>query len=511
MGATIVRMMAVVLAMLTASACITHQPTGVGSKRPELDEITCPDEVDILIRSSATCATLTVAAHHGQAGGGVVDLFVVRFAPEGAAPTAVPLLSVGGDLGYGMDMTTLGLQIDGLDREVIAVDPRGVGHSLPSLGCPELTALPVEPSALPAGSARVAEAFDEAVRTCRERLEGEGIDLTAFDLSEMAADMEDLRLALGIERWDVMSTGTTSRIALEYIRRDGEHVSAAVLDSPAWPGRSAPELLGSTARTVGELGETCREDVVCRQRWPDVERAVARVFEQLDSHPVRFRYGSKGTVLFDAGRFERWLRARLAFIRPPGTFIPHALASFADGSAEALELGATRSLGDRLCQGYLPNCWSQLAWSAGTYLTILCRDIVPFDLPSERARHWHMGNGLPEGSPWASECATWDAGTGDPGISEPLRTDVPVLVLLGLFDPYSSPEAANSAMTAMPHGSVIVSEVNGHAVTGTEQSVLELCMVRLRDAWLADPGSPPAIDCRGKTPFDFRLPLDWAI
>ena len=69
----------------------------------------------------------------------------------------------------------------------------------------------------------------------------QGVDLGAYNLREVAADAEDLRIALGIERWNLRGLGSGSRIAFEILRRYGEHVRAVWLDSPEIPAGGSPD------------------------------------------------------------------------------------------------------------------------------------------------------------------------------------------------------------------------------------------------------------------------------
>ena len=82
-----------------------------------------------------------------------------------------------------------------------------------------------------------------------------------------------------------------------------------------------------------------------------------------------------------------WLRARLAFIRPPGTFVPNAIETLADGSDKAI-MQASRLTSRQLCQGFLPSpCWTDLVTSWGVHLSVMCRDVLP--LPTElNSVHW---------------------------------------------------------------------------------------------------------------------------
>ena len=48
--------------------------------------------------------------------------------------------------------------------------------------------------------------------------------------------MEDLRRALGVKEWNLMTSSSSSRIALEVMDRYPDHVRSATLDSPEFAG-----------------------------------------------------------------------------------------------------------------------------------------------------------------------------------------------------------------------------------------------------------------------------------
>jgi pimeloyl-ACP methyl ester carboxylesterase len=488
------------------------------SSRPIYRAVECPSEVALVVLVDVECGSLMVPAHRGRADVDDLRLFVARLRPDSSDPGRDPVLLLGGDLGTAPDYVTLGGQVEGLDREVVVLDARGTGRSEPSLACPEIEQVR-RLFEVPVDHPRTRREFLAAIHACRDRLVSRGVDVSAFDLREMAADAEDLRIALAIDRWNVLALGTTSRIALEYVRTFPRHVRSIVLDSPAWPGVDPfVEGVEATRHAVSAMAKVCSEDSGCRRYTRDFAADVRSVASMLESNPVVVDNGDEGRVLFDPGWFLVWLRTRLTFIRPPGTYVPHAVAEFARGSTDVFRQQVTRlRTGNQryeLCQLFLPNCWPELSQSFGVYLSVMCRDVVPFIDPGSVTAHLRGDPGYEDvfgRPPLLAACAAWDAGRGDPETATAVRSAVPTLVILGEFSAFGQPSSAREAIAAMTNGYLVVSSTNGHQVTGTRQELPNLCMVQVRDAWLDDPTGHPETPCTDDVPFDYSLSLDWEI
>src|SRR5690606_19112536 len=116
-------------------------------------------------------------------------------------------------------------------RDVILWDQRGAGRAVPSLNCPEkeeavmaalTTTDPVEVEL---------QRNVDATQACRDRLVGEGIDLNDYNTHASVNDMEALRVAMGIDTWNVQGGSYGTRIGLAYARQHPDPIRALVLDS----------------------------------------------------------------------------------------------------------------------------------------------------------------------------------------------------------------------------------------------------------------------------------------
>ena len=70
---------------------------------------------------------------------------------------------------------------------------------------------------------------------CGQAYQAAGVDLTKYNTPENAADIEDLRLALGYEQLNLVGGSYGTRLALEAMRFRPATIRSAVLDLLAPP------------------------------------------------------------------------------------------------------------------------------------------------------------------------------------------------------------------------------------------------------------------------------------
>ena len=148
--------------------------------------------------------------------------------------------------------------------------------------------------------------------TACHRLVSEGVDLSAYNLAEMAADVEDLRIALGVDRWNLGTGVTWSTVLFEVMRRYPEHLRTVILDSPDVPQVDlfSEAIIGiplRDARTVRGVPRRTELPASC----PDLERTFATI----SSSWARRRPGSRparGSSRILDSTVVRFLRQLLA-------------------------------------------------------------------------------------------------------------------------------------------------------------------------------------------------------
>ena len=92
----------------------------------------------------------------------------------------------------------------------------------------------------------------------------EGIDFSSYQIRGIAEDIVDLRIALGIDKWNLYGVTFGSRIALELIAIDEAAINSVVLDSPL-PGNVAAydSLPHESERAINFAIDNCQKIKKC--------------------------------------------------------------------------------------------------------------------------------------------------------------------------------------------------------------------------------------------------------
>jgi pimeloyl-ACP methyl ester carboxylesterase len=487
-----------IIALLTACTGASSSASSV----PSFAAARCPEDVEIQLLVRHSCGHLTVRQDRGGSDGRTLTLFVVRIPPPDERPRPDPILILGDNIGAIPEYGGHQGEAARMHRVVYILEQRGVGHSRPELSCPEVDRVSAEGLAERSDDPSIRPRLLAAVRACRARLISSGVAPQDFDLGAMAADVEDLRRALGIASWDLAAYGSLSRLALEVIREHPEHVRAAYLDSPQFPQLDeATEAVSGTGYMLDRLIEACQADASCRVSYPNLRQAWAAAIAKLAADPIE-AHTPLADVLVDPGSFVRGVQADLSENTAELSRFP---ALVVDTSHRRLSSEVTTTLATHgsLCVGFRFHCSEH--FSTGAYLSVLCRDEAPFVDPSAPPAVAPGIPGLTEAfaaNPYLMACPAWHVPPAPSPIHSSVKASVPVLMVVGHFDPYSPAQLINELGGAL---------VNSFLIEVPAQSHVPLlgsgCQIRIRDRWLDHPASPPTgTDCLGELKLHFGPP-----
>jgi len=508
------RLLAVALGLTVVAACDaarvpTTSPLGTAIAEgpsvgtafvPTFASTTCPDDVTANVVIAVTCGYLTVLEDRTKPAGRTIRLFVTRFDPPGGTTTPDPVITLGhlaSQDGYG-DMASGGQRTH---RVLYLLDPRGIGHSTPSLDCPEVPLVGPDVAGLRLRDPARAAIVTKAVTACHDRLVAQGIDLAAYDLAANAADIDDLRTALGLTTWNLMTNGDTSRLAFEVARRYPAGLRSLVIDSPSLP---SPDFLsvgpGSLDLALSRLVSTCGAAPACATAFPDTGAMIRAAISALDAKPVTLavsgtvdaiRLGHPIPVVIDGAALVRILRFRLGSGAASGAGLAlDAVRDAIDGKVTADDPNVQAIASDTGdCVGIVTNCERT---NLGALYSISCRDFAgEVDASSLTAsvagRAAYAAVFAP--SPLLTPCASWGVAPEPPSATATSLTGgVPTLILRGVFDPYSAASSdVARAVAGAPNVFLIDVPNQSYNTLGFNE-----CPRAIRNAWIDAPTATPA-------------------
>ncbi len=185
---------------------------------------------------------------------------------------------------------------------MILFDQRGTGYSPPALDCPETTQASLDQLDKVLTPEEADNQYNQALTACHDRLTTQGYNLAAYNSAESAADINDLRIALGIQEWNLYGISYGTRLALTTLRDYRQGIRSVVIDSVYPPQASlVTDTPADFARALNLVFDTCAADQTCNSAYPDLKQVLFDTARKLNTtpaktHPHPARPGSIGSA-----------------------------------------------------------------------------------------------------------------------------------------------------------------------------------------------------------------------
>lgn len=338
------------------------------------------------------------------------------------------------------------------ERDLVFVDQRGTGEP-DRLGC-ELGRRGDLQSYLDAQ-------FPLAqVRRCRAELEKK-FDLTLYSTAWGADDLDDARAWLGYDKINLWGGSYGTRMAQVYLRRHPEYVRAVALSGAVPMDETLPlSHAANGQRALDLVLASCEKDAACSKAFPQVREELRQVLDRVGREPVPATVrapetGQPAEIRLNRGTLADGLRW-LLYGRPTAAGIPLLLHEAARGNWTPL---AEASVNARM--GILD------ALANGLFFSVTCSEDLPFIDPAtipQRTVGSFLGDDRVRSQ--AAACAAWPHGAPEAGHREPVRSNVPVLVINGERDPVTPPEFGERAVRHLSNVLRLVIPAGGHYGNG---------------------------------------------
>lgn len=487
---TLLPLTALLLASLAVAGGVTAPKV---APIPTFRAVTCPADV-----KASKCGFVKVPLDHAQPGGPQIELFVAVQGVSDKVPVdkkaADPLFYLEGGPG-GPSAPSVGpLGQAFQNREVVGIDQRGVGRSLPSLNCAPLTALM---NRVDLETADVLPLFQKAMTQCAADLRGKGVKLEYFNTAQAALDVDTVRRALGYSQINLYGASYGTRLAQEVMRRAPEGLRAVVLDSVI------PVTVDRVARTPLALQEglqrvfaACKADQGCDTKYPDLERTYRDVLKKLDTQPLKLNAQKMNSNL-DAVAMQGIVFNSMYF--PDGIAqIPGLIVAARDGDTKTIEGSFAVKLLEALADS--------LTWPA--FFTNECMGEVAYSSPAALEKGLKAAPefaGVLRSSPSISSpsvfgvCKSLGLTAPTPLENAGLNSDVPTLLLAGEFDPVTPVNWLREAQAGLSKGQSLVIKGASHGSGLTSE-----CGFLTVFTFLQDPSKQVAPPCAGTGKLTFK-------
>ena len=166
--------------------------------------------------------------------------------------------------------------------DVIFLDQRGIGDSVPNL---VYRPTDVDPSRFFLDEEAALEIMVAGLRQGAEHFRSRGVDLAGYTTAESADDLNDLRLALGAEKLNLLGFSYGTHLAQAAIKRHGEHLANVIVCGVEGLGHT--HKLPSTMDTAfRKLALLAARDPVIADEVPDLVALLDEALAKLAEEPM---------------------------------------------------------------------------------------------------------------------------------------------------------------------------------------------------------------------------------
>jgi len=326
--------------------------------------------------AEAERGTMYVPVNRSNTASGVLALEIYRFKANASATKGTPpvFLLHGGPsfLGLAERLARSGFYESDIVpfREIadlVVVSQRGIGPSKPTTLCDRPPALPLD---APVSPEAAAASFRQMSAACKAYWDGQGLDLRGFTVVEAAADVNDVRRALGYDTITLWGASFGSHWGMAIMRFHPGIVARAVLFGMEGPDHTydmPSAVLGSLSRMAAAADQA----PALKGMIPEggLLKAFKTVIDRVEKAPVKVTVTNPATgrpqvVVFDAWRVRQLAMGysgRVASRRGMQTWPADVLALYRGDFAQAALSLVAPDEGYRTASYFMLDCGSGIS------------------------------------------------------------------------------------------------------------------------------------------------------
>lgn len=415
----------------------------------------------------AECGELSVKENPDDPASADIVLSVLRLPAISPAPAADPLFLIqGGPGGSSIEMAN---QIHAYftdvrkNRDLIFVDQRGTGKSNP-LHC-DLTGENIDLLS----EAEQIELQQSQLKKCAEQYQSNAEFYTTVHAVQ---DLEAVRKALGYQQINLWGGSYGTRVALEYARRYPQQARAIVLDGVAPVAITLPKYFARDAMAaLAAVNNECRVQTDCATEFGDIVQKAETVLQRLRNaqekgevirvHYEHPRNQNKEELYLTPRTFSSLIFMSL-YSRDLTVLLPRAISTAEQEDYRLI--AALASLSSEQMQ--FMNIAQAMRYS------VICNEDWPQMTAADIAQSESF-IGINFMQEMAAICAFWPKAQLPADYWQPIKSDVPALLLSGKHDPVT-PEYWAKLVGEHLTNATLLSAAGGNHSISTEGCVPQI-------------------------------------
>ncbi|HEX5307119.1 MAG TPA: alpha/beta hydrolase [Dyella sp.] len=335
-------------------------------------------------------------------------------------------------------------------RNLLLLDQRGTGGSHP-LSCKN-----EEPPATPGDELEDDPAKLKAeVARCLAQVEKHA-DPRFYTTTIATRDLEDVRKALGSPSFDLVGVSYGTRMAQQYAMRFPDAVRSIVLDGVV---PNSLVLGEDFAQNLDDALKAqfarCTADAECHKRFGDPYQTLYQLRDALRANPHTVSFRDPQTYQTVQRRLSEFSLASVVrmFAYSPITaaLLPLSIDAAAHGDVGPL-LGQAKLLSGDLAD----------TMNGGMQSSVICSEDADLFTPRPQDAQTILGTRMVDAL--TTVCSVWPHGTRPKDFHDPLKTNKPVLLMSGQYDPVTPPRYGEEVLKGLSNARHLVARGQGHSV-----------------------------------------------
>ena len=450
------------------------------------------------------CGYAIVPELHSQPNNGkTVKLPVAVFKSQSATPAPEPIVFLEGGPGGPIQSIIDLMEGDLLTafnakNDVILYDQRGAGLAQPSLACPEFLAQDLADATTVLTSQESADHTITPAVKCHDRLVSQGVNLSAYNSSESAADINDIRALLSYQKVILYGSSYGTLLAQTTMRLFPQIVKSVVLDSVVPPSFNVNITgIATISRSFNLLFAACAADTTCNTKYPDLKNVFSKTVAKLNATPVTVQITDPNTnQKVDAkATGDKLISSMIILLYESDAYplFPQFIYAINNGNYNILGPLLSIPLAEEKDISY------------GMYFSVECSEDWAFSTPADaKAAEKDALPELAKDNDIAVQasftlCQKWNVKKADAAQHALIKSDIPTLVLEGQFDPVTPPSYGQVVAQNLSKSFYVEFPYQGHsqAVPGNP------CSLAILSGFFANPTAKPDSSCTSQLNIKF--------